>query len=143
MPYMNPGLEGPHVIEERRLNFGQFAMEQKGKGNPGMPKAVLHSNGHRDYYGPVFFDPGITRRGQWVLPLSKNGTVVVYMNRDEAENYAKSLVPLLRNAGYFNSKAKVERISVRITIPNEHSPLIAPKDIYEDDNRFIIRLRVQ
>jgi hypothetical protein len=31
MPYMNPGLETPHVIEERRHNFEVYVMEQKGK----------------------------------------------------------------------------------------------------------------
>ena len=143
MPMMDKELEMPRVIEERRLNFGKFAKEQKDKGNPGMPKAVLHSTGYRDYYGPVVFEPGITRRGQWVLPMSRNGTVVIYTNRDEAEKYAKSLLPVLRSSGYFNSKVKVERISVHSTIPNEHSVLIAPRDIYEDDNRYIIRLRVQ
>ena len=143
MPYINPGLEGPHVIEERRLNFEQFVIDQKGKGSPGMLKAALHSVGHRDSYGPVVFEPGITRRGQWVLPMGKNGKVVIYMNREEAENYAKSLVPILRNNGYFFSKVWVEKISVHITMPNAHSAVIAPGEIWEDDDRFIIRMKVQ
>ena len=143
MPYMDKGLEMPHVIEERRLNFEQFVIDQKGKGSPGMPKAALHSIGHRDSYGPVVFEPGVTRWGQWVLPMSQNGKVVIYMNREEAETYAKSLLPILKNNGYFCSKVWVEKISVHITIPNAISPLIAPTDIYEDDDRYIIRMRVQ
>ena len=143
MPYMDKGLEMPHVIEERRLNFEQFVLDQVGKGNPGMPKAALHCVGHRDSYGPVYFEPGVTRRGQWVLPMSKNGKVVVYMNRDEAEKYAKSLLPILKINGYMFSKVWVEKVSVHITIPNAHSSIIAPGDIYEDDDRYIIRLRVQ
>ncbi len=143
MPYMDKGLEMPHVIEERRLNFEQFVQEQQAKGNPGMTNAALHCIGHRDSYGPVVFEPGITRRGQWVLPMSKNGKVVVYMNRDEADKYAKSLLPILKLYGYIYSKIWVEKVSVHITMPNPHSPLIAPGDIYEDDNRFIIRMKVQ
>ena len=143
MPYMDKGLEMPHVIEERRLNFEQFVQEQAGKGNPGVPKAALYCVGHRDSYGPVYFEPGITRRGQWVLSQGKNEKVVVYMNRDEAEKYAKSLLPILKLYGYIYSKVWVEKISVHITVPNAHSALIAPGDIYEDDNRYIIRLRVQ
>ena len=143
MPYMDKGLEMPHVIEERRLNFEQFVLDQVGKGSPGMPKAALHSIGHRDSYGPVYFEPGVIRRGQWVLPMSKNGKVVIYMNRDEAETYAKSLLPILKNNGYFFSKVWVEKVSVHITIPNAYSSIIAPGDIYEDDDRYIIRLKVQ
>ena len=71
MPYINPGLEGAHIIEERRLNFEQFVIAQKGKGSPGMLNAALHSIGYRDSYGPVVFEPGITRRGQWVLPWAR------------------------------------------------------------------------
>ena len=142
MPYMDKGLEMPHVIEERRINFEQFVMDQRAKGNPGMANAVLHSVGHRDSYGPVVFEPGVTRKGRWVLPLDKNPKVVVYLNRDEAEAYAKSLMPILKLYGYIYSKVWVERISVHITEANKHSAMIAPKDIYEDDNRFIIRLKV-
>lgn len=142
MPYMNPGLETPHVIEERRHNFEVYVMEQKGKGSQGMADAALHSNGFRDSYGPIVFEPGITRRGQWVMPLNKNGSVVVYTKRDEAETYAQSLLPLLRNIGYMYSKVWVEKISVHITMPNPHSALITPGDMWEDDDRFVIRMRV-
>ena len=143
MPYMDKGLEMPHVIEERRLNFEQFVMDQKAKGNPGMPNAALHSIGHRDSYGPIIFEPGYTRRGQWVLPLAKNPKVVVYMNREEAEAYAKSLLPIMKTVGYMYSKVWVEKISVHITVPNVHSALIDPGDIWEDDDRYVIRMRVQ
>lgn len=143
MPYMNPGLEMPHVIEERRLNFQQFVTDQKGKGSLGMANAALHSTGFRDSYGPIVFEPGVTRRGQWVMPLAKNGSVVVYTKRDEAETYAQSLLPILRNIGYMYSKVWVEKITVHITMPNPHSPLIIPGDTWEDDDRFVIRMRVQ
>ncbi len=143
MPYINPGLEGPHVIEERRLNFEQFVIAQKGKGSPGLLKAALHSIGHRDSYGPVYFEPGVTRRGQWVLPMGKNPRVVIYMNREEAETYAKSLVPILKINGYMFSKVWVEKVSVHITMPNAHSAAIEAGNIWEDDDRYIIRLKVQ
>lgn len=143
MPYINPGLEGAHIIEERRLNFEQFVIAQKGKGSPGMLNAALHSIGYRDSYGPVVFEPGVTRRGQWVLPLGKNERVVIYTNREEAETYAKSLLPILKNNGYFFSKVWVEKISVHITIPNAYSAVVEPGNTWEDDNRYIIRLKVQ
>lgn len=143
MPYMDPGLEMPHVIEERRLHFGQFVIEQKGKGNPGMPNAALHCIGYRDSYGPIIFEPGITRKGQWVLPQGQNPRVLIYTNRDEAEAYAKSLLPILKLNGYIYSKVWVEKISVHITIPYAHFALANPSDIWEDDNRFVIRMKVQ
>ena len=143
MPYMDSGLEMPHVIEERRLHFEQFVIEQKGKGNPGMPKAALHCIGHRDSYGPIIFEPGITRKGQWVLPQGQNPKVLIYKNRDEAENYAKSLLPILRNNGFFNSTVRVQRISVHYVFPNCHSSLLDPDESWEDEDRYIIRLKVQ
>ena len=143
MPYINPGLEGPHVIEERRHNFEQFVIGQKSKGSKGIANGALHSNGFRDSYGPIVFEPGITRRGQWVMPADKNGSVVVYTKRDEAETYAQSLLPILKNNGYVYSKVWVEKISVHITMPHPHSPLIIPGDSWEDDDRYVIRMRVQ
>ena len=143
MPYMNPGLMGSHVTEERRLNFEQFVIEQKSKGSPGMSNAALHNAGYRDSYGPVVFEPGVTRRGQWVMPMDRNGKVMIYKNRGEAETYAKSLVPILKNNGYAFSKVWVEKVSVHITMPNAHSAVIAPGNIWEDDDRFIIRMKVQ
>ena len=140
---MDPELEMLHVIEERRLNFEQFVLAQVAKGSPGMPKAALHSIGHRDSYGPVVFEPGITRQGMWVLPMGKNPRVLIYKNWEEARNYAKSLVPILRNNGYFSSKVWVERVSVHITFPNAHSAAIEPGGFYEDDDRYIIRMKVQ
>ena len=143
MPIIDKGLEMPHVIEERRINFQQFVLEQSGKGSPGMPNAVLHSNGHRDFYGPAIFEPGITRGGRWVLPLMQNPTVLIYTNRDEARNYAKSLQPILRNNGFFNSTVRVQRISVHYVFANPHSSLLDPDEFWEDEDRYIIRLKVQ
>ena len=143
MPNMDKELGRPHVVEERRLNFEQFVIEQKAGGKPGMPKAALHSIGHRDSYGPVIFEPGITRRGQWVLPQGQNQKVLVYTDRGEAEKYAKSLLPILKKNGYSYSKVWVEKISFHTTVPNAHSALIAPIDNYEDDDRYIIRMKVQ
>ena len=143
MPYMDNGLEMPHVIEERRLNFEQFVIAQKAKGSQGMVNAALHSNGHRDSYGPIIFKPGFTRRGQWVLPADKNPRVVVYTKWDEADTYARSLLPILQNNGFFYSKVWVEKITVHITIPYAHSALANPSDIWEDNDRYVIRMRVQ
>ena len=143
MPVIEPGQESAFVIAERRLNFKQFVMEQKAKGSPGMPKAVLHSHGHRDFYGPVVFAPGITRKGQWVLRDGANPTVLVYKNRDEAQNYANSLLPILKNSGYINSKVRVQKISVHYSFPNVHSTLLDPDEIWEDDDRYLICLKVQ
>ena len=143
MPVIEPGQESAFVIAERRLNFKQFVMEQKAKGSPGMPKAVLHSHGHRDFYGPVVFEPGITRKGQWVLRDGANPTVLVYKNRDEAQNYANSLLPILREVGYFGSKVKVEKISIHYSFGHPISPLLDPTEFWEDDHRYIIRLKVQ
>ena len=143
MPYMDKGLEMPHVIEERRLNFEQFVIDQKGKGSQGMVNAALHSNGFRDSYGPIIFEPGFTRRGQWVLPADKNPRVVIYTKWDEADTYARSLLPILKNNGYMYSKVWVEKITVHITIPYAHSALANPSDIWEDNDRYVIRMRVQ
>lgn len=143
MPYMDPGLEMPHVIEERRLHFEQFVTEQKGKGNPGMRDAALHCNGYRDSYGPIIFEPGITRNGQWVLPMAQNSKVLIYKNRKEAEVYAKTLLPILKKGGYAFSKVWVEKISVHSTSPYPHSALFSPCDSWDDDDRYVIRMRVQ
>ena len=78
-----------------------------------------------------------------MLPLGKNERVVIYTNREEAETYAKSLLPILKNNGYFFSKVWVEKISVHITIPNAYSAVVEPGNTWEDDNRYIIRLKVQ
>lgn len=142
MVYMEKELETAHVIEERRINFEQFIKDQAAKKNPGMIHAALHNQGFRDSFGPVVFDNEL-RKGLWVISDAGNDRVVIYTNRDEALAYAKSLVPIMKLYGYMFSKAWVQQVVVRHAFPHAYSGLMSPSELWEEDDRYIIRLRVQ
>lgn len=142
MGLIDQELQRKHATEERLLHFAQFVREQKVINSRGMAQACLHSEGYRDFYGPVRFATGM-HRSLWILPLAENPKVLIFTDRAEAKEYAGKLQKLLRENGYPFSKTRVEPVALQTSVAHPYSSLVLPDITYTAENRFIILMRVR
>ena len=142
MGLIDKELQLKHVKEERLLRFTEFVREQKTKNSPGMARACLHSEGHRDFYGKVVFGTGM-HGSLWILPDKENAKVLLYEKKADAVAYAKTLQKVLRDNGYPFSKAWAEPVAVQSTKDHPYSKAILPDITYESAPRYIIQMIVR
>ena len=142
MGLIDKELQLKHVKEERLLRFTEFVKEQKAKKSPGMARACLHSEGHRDFYGKVVFGTGM-HNSMWILPDKENPKVLLYEKQSDARDYAKTLQKVLRDNGYPFSQAWAEPVAVRSVKEHPYSKAILPTVTYESDSRYIIQMVVK
>ena len=142
MGLIDKELQLKHVKEERLMRFKEFVQEQKAKNSPGMARACLHSEGHRDFYGSVVFGTGM-HENLWILTGSENPKVLLYEKHSDAKAYAKTLQKVLRDNGYPYSKAWAEPVAVRSIKEHPYSKAVLPTITYESAPRYIIQMVVK
>ena len=142
MGLIDKELQLKHVKEERLLRFTEFVKEQKAKKSPGMARACLHSEGHRDFYGKVVFGTGM-HNSLWILPASENPKALLYEKQSDAKSYAKTLQKVLRDNGYPFSKAWAEPVAVLSSKEHPYSKAVLPTITYESAPRYIIQMTVR
>lgn len=142
MGLIDKELQLKHVKEERLLCFEEFVKGQKAKNSPGMARACLHSEGHRDFYDKVVFATGM-HENLWIFSCSDNPKVLLYEKLADAKAYAKTLQKTLRDNGYPFSKAWAEPVAVRTITEHPYSKAVLPTITYESAPRYIIQMVVK
>lgn len=145
MRVIDGGLQAPYVVEARRKAFEEFVKGKSTSGyrGSGRDTFALCNYGLSDYFGPVAYERGMHHGYTIMTDGGDNDRVLLFLSRIEALDYGKTLLPILRNNGYFNSKIDAERVVLHSSFGNQYSGSMAHTHSYDEKERYVLRIWVR
>lgn len=145
MRVIDDGLMAPYVVEARRKAFEDFVRGKALSGYPGtgFRDAALYNFGHSDSFGPVTYDRGMYC-GRWIMPDNgDNANVLLFRSKEEALAYGRTLLPILSLNGYFHCRVCADAVVVYMSFPTGFVGSLANTELYEDNNYYVLRIKVR